>query len=409
MPAVHLPGSAGRKASAGRWPVFLAAGLVLAIGIQKGSEIASRAVGSGGDVSCPVIRDNTPISSTLEPLESPQNGGPCKVQGPGALVESSVSISAGVEALAVADTFALGFTKANNKEAIVADMDPGSWRPRKSTKSSDNGTILRVVPDERGADFQPLVDGRKKDGDLLRDRMLVSGAFPFDMATRGGNLVWGHRGKADTKELWELPAGVTKGLSAVRSAPFGRDERIFVAKLENRLLLGRLRMNPEPEARGHLEAVESAAATLGTPTIAVSGDTVMIAYPEKFLPGDPWRIRLARWKPGVGCPVPSTFVPPRGGLGVHTMAPSLAALPQGGFLLAWTEGPVGNHQVRAQAIGLEGEPDGPALEISRASVNAGQSSVAVGPSGIAGVAYFEGINESYKLMAVPLRCDGTQR
>ena len=63
------------------------------------------------------------------------------------------------------------------------------------------------------------------------------------------------------------------------------------------------------------------------------------------------------------------------------MSPAIAAAGQGRVVIAWTEGPVSNHQVRAQTISGSGAPLGTAMAISDSGVNAGQAQLAILPDG----------------------------
>jgi hypothetical protein len=115
-----------------------------------------------------------------------------------------------------------------------------------------------------------------------------------------------------------------------------------------------------------------------------------------------------RFAPGDASADAKAFVPSGGGLGEHAMSPTIAAAGQGRFVMAWTEGPVSNHQVRAQTMTGSGTPIGTAMGISDSGVNAGQSQLAILPDGHGVVAYLAssgtGPKASYEVLATPIVC-----
>ena len=91
------------------------------------------------------------------------------------------------------------------------------------------------------------------------------------------------------------------------------------------------------------------------------------------------------------------------------MSPAIAAAGQGRFVIAWTEGPVSNHQVRAQTISGSGAPIGMAMGISDSGVNAGQAQLAILPDGHGVVAYLASSGDgarrrAYEVLATPIVC-----
>ncbi len=87
------------------------------------------------------------------------------------------------------------------------------------------------------------------------------------------------------------------------------------------------------------------------------------------------------------------------------MSPGLTGLSGGRFLLAWTEGPVASHQVRAATLGEGGEILGSPLTISADGVNAGQGQVALLPDGKGLVVYHASPSGSTaQVVATPIAC-----
>jgi hypothetical protein len=98
------------------------------------------------------------------------------------------------------------------------------------------------------------------------------------------------------------------------------------------------------------------------------------------------------------------FTPPPGGKGGPAIAPSIASLPQKGFLLVWSEGPAAGRGVRGMTMAESGESVGKALDLSSAGANAGQAQAAVDPSGHGVVAFLQSAGGNFELVATPIAC-----
>src|ERR1044071_4941148 len=97
----------------------------------------------------------------------------------------------------------------------------------------------------------------------------------------------------------------------------------------------------------------------------------LIAFAGRASAEAPWRVQLAGVSPG-GAPVLKAFETPPGGAGGGSIAPSVARLGNGGWILQWTEGATGQYQVRVQSLSSDLSPVGEARLVSPKGANAGQ-------------------------------------
>jgi hypothetical protein len=95
---------------------------------------------------------------------------------------------------------------------------------------------------------------------------------------------------------------------------------------------------------------------------------------------------------------------PPGGPGDRAMAPSVATLGDGRFLLAWTEAGHGKNQVRAQVIDAQDHPSGEPIAVSAPDAVAGQEAIALTDSGVGAIAYLVARRGSFELRASPIEC-----
>ena len=142
---------------------------------------------------------------------------------------------------------------------------------------------------------------------------------------------------------------------------------------------------------------------IGTPTVAVNGQSVAVAFADRASSDEPWGIRHGTAPLGSFPATTSLFVVPPGGPGGATLAPALSGLPDGRWLLVWTEGSGGAHDVRGVTLGADLAPIGQAFTVSREGSNAGQGAVAL-RAGRGLVAYLALTEEGYEVWGTGVDC-----
>jgi hypothetical protein len=158
-------------------------------------------------------------------------------------------------------------------------------------------------------------------------------------------------------------------------------------------------------ARGGLVQIAGAGAPagspVGAPAIAVSGQSVAVAFADRASPNDPWSVRIGTASVGSLPSQTSQFTAPPGGPGGAAIAPALAGLSDGRWLLLWTEGSGGEHDVRAQTLGADLKPLGAPFKVSHD--NAGQAAAAIsGGQGL--VAYLQLTDRGYEVWGAGVDC-----
>jgi hypothetical protein len=87
------------------------------------------------------------------------------------------------------------------------------------------------------------------------------------------------------------------------------------------------------------------------------------------------------------------------------MAPELAPVGHDRFLLAWVEGDMESHQLRAQSVVGWGDPLGPSMVLSPAEASViGRPSVVVASTGYGLVTYLASIDGEFDVFATPIAC-----
>jgi hypothetical protein len=116
-----------------------------------------------------------------------------------------------------------------------------------------------------------------------------------------------------------------------------------------------------------------------------------------------WEIRVGR-SSGAGVPTSTVVVPlPKGGPGGDAFAPDITGLPDGRWLLVWTEGPAGSRAMRALTLAPDLTPIGDAIALSPPAGNFGQGVLGVVGDYAAAVFLQKG-RATYELWGAILKC-----
>jgi hypothetical protein len=320
-------------------------------------------------------------------------------------VAPNATVAAGIELRAMGDAIAMGFAPGEH-EAVALRLDASSLAQSSSATIRSRGAVRRVtpLPSASGA-LGALVDAERK-GDPIRGRRTIDAEPPLQVGLGEGHLVWTKPGAPATHDLWALDGD--GDVDAIRGASeptasgstlvvaFRRAGAVFVG-------VGAASADGTWAPKGDLARFAGLGPAIGAPAVALKNGAVLVAWADRVSASEPWRLRWTRFQAGEAPGEPSTFAPP-GDKGEQEMSPSLAALPAGGFLVVWTEGPQSRHTVRALTVSDKGEPVGQALEISKDGANAGQGQAVVTSSGRGVVAFLQSNDNGFELAATPVSC-----
>jgi hypothetical protein len=404
-----------------RWffPAVIVGGLSVGIGlfailgsvIRHGSDSAhGHDTHATGEAS--TARSATPLATTASaaPISAAPSPPPaipslpaCTVSGTPHVIGPSATVTAGVEVVRLGDDLALGFAPSDH-DAIGIRLDAGSLSAKSTVKAHTRDIIRRVTPllGKNGALAVGVDADRKKDALQGRRTVLADPAVQFGASD--AHVAWARPGGGPSGELWPLEDG--GNIEALRGAAENMGERTIALSFRRGagVWMGVVTGTSTLAPRGALAHVDGMGNAVGSPAIALSGGSVMVAWSDRASADDPWRLRWTRFDAGSPPLMAETFVPPAGGKGEQAMSPSLAALPGGRFLLVWTEGPASGHDVRALTLAQDGKPVGDPLVISNPGVNAGQGQAAVTPLGQGVVAFLETGGNGFQVAATPITC-----
>jgi hypothetical protein len=356
-----------------------------------------------GSASGTQARSATPTAATAGSRSRAGTVAPCTLGGGQHIVAPNALVASGVEVMATGGGVALGMAT-SEKEGLVVSLDPTSLSATATSKVRGTDTIRRVTPLMGGRGLTGVADVDKK-GDRIEGRRVVAADPPFDIGGLGGQFVAGPHGSNAAVNLWPLEGdGTVEAARGVRAGE-GAEQRFALAfRRGSSIWVGAASGERASDPKGALSRIEGLGDRVGSPALAVAGDTVFAAWADRASESAPWGLRYVIYKLGEAPGTPAAFTVPAGGKGEQAMSPGVAALPSGGFLLVWTEGPMSEHDVRAQTLGADGSPVGSPLLISTEGTNAGQGQVAVMPDGRGVVAFLVANGRTGEVVAVPVTC-----
>lgn len=357
------------------------------------------AIAKKDDIPPPAPKEETPAPTQAAPAKL----GDCTVAVEAKSVSPRAVIASGIESVALGSGIGLGFA-ATTRDAVAIAIDPASLSASSTTHGKPPiGDAKRVAPAMNGAKLVAMIDIDRK-GDKLAGRRLVATSPAIDVGVADNAIVWAPHNKDSYAKIFPLEG--EGPVEALRAVPLAGAKGIAIAfRRGNGIFVGIATGDSVLSPEGSLARISGLGPQVGSPALTSTGDSVVVAWADRASAQESWQIRWTRAK--IGGPAPSEATPftiPEGGLGGQAMAPALASLGGGRFLLAWTEGPVQNHQVRALTMGADGSPSGGPLAISGQGVNAGQPSVAVGPDGRGVVAFLAAKGKHPEVQAAGVSC-----
>ncbi len=223
--------------------------------------------------------------------------------------------------------------------------------------------------------------------------------MPTLIGVAGDQLVMVPEAGAQPKPLWKLPGPIDR----LQVAPFGPQAKQgfgVVYLTGDRVWYGAVK--PDGGVMREPAALESSA-RVGKPMIASNGREVSVVFADGNPGEQPIQLRWARAAVGASLDKAPVVELPAGGPGGDAIAPDIAAVSGGRWLLMWTEGKEGVRALRAQSYDRQGGRLGAALRVSPETGNFGQGTVTLVGETVA-VAFLLKNDKSYQLWGTVLQC-----
>ncbi|MBX3186447.1 MAG: DUF4339 domain-containing protein [Labilithrix sp.] len=368
------------------------------------SDPPSTTAAAAATTSAPPAVTSAPPKEEPPPPDTSAALGDCKLAGDAHVVGPRAFLPGGVEAAPVPGAIALGFA-INPRDGVAVSVDPATINITSTVRGRAlGGDARRVSPVMMQGKLAVVADVDRK-MDKLLGRRVVATSPPLDVGVAENAIVWAPHGSGSWAKLFNLEG--EGPVEALRAVPLAQGKGIALAfRRSGAVFVGTAKGDSVLSPDGSLARIAGLGPQVGSPAITSSGESVIVAWADRGGAPDPWQVRWTKLAPGGAPAPPKELALPDGGLGTQAMSPSLAGLGGGRWLVAWTEGPVSNHQVRALTMSAEGAPSGEALSISPAGINAGQPQAAIGADGKGVVAFLAAKGRISEVHATPVSCSG---
>jgi hypothetical protein len=293
-----------------------------------------------------------------------------------------------------AGTLAIGYAR-DAREAIGVEVDLATGEVKSRLDDTAKEDIERVVPTS-GSEFHVA---RVGGGGALRGAFEVPVAPPFAVGITDGKVALASPPQTTPSPLWTLSGDEGLGAASVRAL----GERGFVLVFRRAGAVWAGIIGRDRRASGELVKVAGSGGSVGKPSAAWNGREVAVIFADRPQADGHYEIRVGH-APGSAAPPTTTVLPlPRGGPGGDAFAPDLMGLPDGRWLLMWTEGAAGARAVRAQTLAADFGPLGDPIALSPPAGNFGQGVIGVAGAYAATVFLSKGAL-NYELWGAVLQC-----
>ncbi len=293
-------------------------------------------------------------------------------------------------------SFAVGFAR-GARDAVGVSVDPTSGVLTEQLAEPTRADVERVTPlPVGGKAFAVMASGSES---VLRGALQLPDDRGGLVGVHQGSLATLDRPDAAPTSLFSL--GEDAGVEALRAQSAGTAGFGLVMRRGGAVWGGWLGAEHKPA--GALGKIAGSGGPVGKPMTGWNGRELAVVFADRPAEDAPWQIRLGRAKPPV--PPASTVVValPKGGPGGDAFAPGIAGLPDGRWLLVWTEGAAGGRAIRAQTLAADFTPVGDPIALSPPAGNFGQGIVAISGAYAATVFLSKG-RSSYELWGAILQC-----
>jgi len=279
-------------------------------------------------------------------------------------------------------------------------VDPTTGKAEDVFKPEDelDSSLSRVVPLQ--------ADGELTFGATLGEDGNVTGsvfapvAKPYVLGFEDANFVRMDAPSSAATPLWPLVPPGKRG-DAMRLGPVPGKRMAVTYRYDNKVYFGLL--SDAGEVVQAASEVPGSGGMVGRPNLGQNGRDVSVVFADRSAAKAPIEMRWAHGPIGKPLGKAEVVELPPGGPGGHAIAPAVAGLSGGRWLLMWTEGKSGSRTLRAQTYDHRYRPVGAALRVSPATGSFGQGTVAVvGDEAV--VVFLLASRRAYQVWGTVLQC-----
>jgi len=266
---------------------------------------------------------------------------------------------------------AIGYAKSED-EAVGIQVSPGTGQVEEEYADKAQSAIARVTPTGKGF----FITTMEPSGGL-KSMIPVSAEKLFYLGIADKQLAWADQPNGVATRLW--PIGDEDAPGGIRVLSFGN--RGVMAALrtgssrQRKVFAGLLGQDHKPAT--NLVHVAGSGGLSGEPMIGSNGREVAVVFGDQAGEQSPWKVRIGHAPIGKIPATTTMFETPAGGPGGDANYPSITGLPDGRWVLVWTEGSSNAKAVRAQTFSANWVPLGDPMVLSQPFYSYGPSMIGV--------------------------------
>jgi hypothetical protein len=237
----------------------------------------------------------------------------------------------------------------------------------------------------------------------IKSPLAVPAAPPFWVGLGDSAIVAAAALDATPGPLWPITGEEALGAASVHAAgdTAGVKSFLLTYRRGGAIWSGWVRSDRRPV--GDLVKAEGSGGAVGKPSGGWNGREIALIFADRPEEDGHYEMRIGHASPGA-LPASTAVLPmPKGGPGGDAFAPDIAGLPDGRWLLVWTEGAAGSRAVRAQTLNPDLTPLGDPIALSPPAGNFGQGVIGIAGAYAATVFLSKGAS-SYELWGAVLQC-----
>jgi hypothetical protein len=367
-------------------------------GVLIGMVIAAFFVGRASAVPAPRLTAHPTLGAVpaLARAAVPPPPKPCWMVKQPAMWAPRVSKSIPFDAVATrGGALAVGYAR-DAKVAVGIEVNLGSGDVQGRFEEKADEEIERVTPTP-ATEFSVARAGGTG---ALKSPIEVPVTPPFAVGLEGEAWALAAPPTGATAPLWPL-AGDEKVAAATVHVAGEKGYALTFRRGSDAIFGGWI--GPDRKAVGALVAIAGSGGSVGKPAAAWNGRELAVIFADRPDKDGHYEIRIGHAAAGA-VPATTAVLPlPRGGPGGDAFAPDIAGLPDGRWILMWTEGASGSRAVRAQTLAADFSPLGDPIALSPPAGNYGQGLIGIA-SGYAATVFLSKGSTSFELWGAVLQC-----
>jgi len=335
----------------------------------------------------------SPAPSQAPPIQ------PCRQLGNAERLAPSISFNVQPVVATALDgqSLAVGFADSSTSATGIL-VDPVTHSVKYAFREAGKARVTSVVPRLQGIQWSFAVS---RDSDAFKEARVIPGTPDFKF----GQTVEGFArqvGNFSPETIWptDIDAPCTPARVA-NLAGVGTAVAFRQGGQSGSIQVGWL--TKDGHSKFAPKAIKSDAKSVGHPSIATSGSSILVVFAARKSDSDPWAVHTALVPKDGSAARAQRLATIEGGPGGDAIAPVAVGFGDGRFILQWSEGTTGHWQVRVQTLDEHLKLWGPPTNVSPPRVNAGQGTLWVNGTNAVSL-FIVSVGKGAELWAASLHC-----